>query len=315
MFWVGQRNSDRCCYFTSYFSSRNSFRVRSTYFSLFSSGYSYASRVKGEIMKFMKFDEYLNSKGKVESKPDECLDGDRIDPSTMPNTPPSGGKPYVAKGEKMKKEKALGDQGDEELVYEPKVDNKSKGKAPAKIPTVEQAGLVTLVTKAVKENPMVIEALVRNLKHEGLLGFFVAETLNHRDTYKHISEIMAHESYGPEVCNKLARAMNEETAAPFSDQLDLDDEADVDDEANDSSQDPTEDEMSGEEDSDMGDEMGSDDSEAIDAEVEPEVGDDEEEDQEEMGPLSPEMFKNHPAVKNLQKALMRSYMRRMMDRM
>jgi hypothetical protein len=263
-------------------------------------------------MKFMKFDEYLNSKGKVESKPDECLDGDRIDPSTMPNTPPSGGKPYVAKGEKSKKEKALGDQGDEELVYEPKVDNKSKGKSPAKIPTVEQAGLVTLLTKAVKENPIVVEALVRNLKHEGLLGFFVAETLNHRDTYKHISQIMAHESYGPNVCNKLARAMNEETAAPFSDQLDLDDEEDMEDTGMESPED--EDDMSGDEDDSLEPEMDSNSGGEIDAEVEPELGDDENE-EEPMGPLSPEMFKGHPAVKNLQKALMRSYMRRMMDQM
>lgn len=261
-------------------------------------------------MKFMKFDEYLNSKGKVESKPEECLDGDRIDPSTMPNTPPSGGKPYVAKGEKTKKEKALGDQGDEELVYEPKVDNKNKGKAAAKLPTVEQAGLVTLVTKAIKQNPLVVEALIRSLKHEGLLGFVVAETLNHKDTYKFLSEVMAHESYGPEMCGKLARAMNEEAAKPFSDQLDLDDEKDVED---DGSEDPNEiedeDDMAGDmEDADMGDEQD------IDAEVEPEMGE-EENGEEQMGPLSPEMFNDHPAVKNLQKALMRSYMRRMMDRM
>lgn len=268
-------------------------------------------------MKFMKFDEYLNSKGKVESKPEECLDGDRIDPSTMPNTPPSGGKPYASKSEKTKKDKALGDQGDEDLVYEPKVDNKNKGKAPAKIPTVEQAGLVTLVTKAIKENPLVVESLIRNLKHEGLLGFVVAETLNHRDTYKYLSEVMAHDSYGPEVCMKLARAMNEETAAPFSDQLDLDDEKDIKDSGSENQDMGEDDDMSddvGTED-DAGQEPSVDSEEEIDAEVEPEMGDEEEGSGEEMGPLSPEMFKDHPAVKNLQKALMRSYMRRMMDQM
>jgi hypothetical protein len=264
-------------------------------------------------MKFMKFDEYLNSKGKVESKPETRLDGDCIDPSTMPNTPPSGGKPYAAKNEKAKKsEKALGDQGDEELKYEPVVDNNNKGKAPAKIPTVEQAGLVTLMAKAIKENPLVVESLVRTLKHEGLLGFVVAESLNHRDTYKHISQIMAHESYGPDVCNKLARAMNEETAAPFSDQLDLDDEEDVEDTGMESPE--SEDDVSGDEEDSLEPEMGSNSDGEIDAEVEPELGDDENE-EEPMGPLSPEMFKDHPAVKNLQKALMRSYMRRMMDQM
>ena len=259
----------------------------------------------------MKFDEYLNSKGKVETKPEVKLDGDCIDPSTMPNAPSNGGKPYVAKDNKTKKsEKALGDQGDEDLVYEPSVDNKNKGKAPAKIPTVEHVGLVNKLTQAIKQNPLIIENLVRSIKHQGQLGLLVAEALNHRDTYKFISEVMAHESYGPEVCNKLARAMNEETAAPFSDQLDVEDEEDSD-----SGEDIENGEESNEDmpmDSNVDDMPEDSGEEEINAEVEPDMGED---GSEEMGPLSPEMFKDHPAVHNLQKALMRAYMRRMMDRM
>jgi hypothetical protein len=75
---------------------------------------------------------------------------------------------------------------------------------------------------------------------------------------------MAHESYGPDLCTKLVRAMNEEVAAPFSDQLDSEDEEDPNDlETDDMGDEDMGDEDMGDEDmgdEDMGDEdMGDDD--------------------------------------------------------
>lgn len=269
----------------------------------------------------MKFDEYLNSKGKVEEKPVVKLDGDCIDPATMPNTPPSGGNPYSAKSTKSKKsDKGLADEGDNELKYEPKVET-GKGKAPAKLPTVEHVALVSKVTSAALQNPLVIEALVRQLKNHGLLGAIVAETLNHKETFKHLSEVMAHESYGPDLCTKLVRAMNEEVAAPFSDQLDSEDEEDPNDLETD---DMGDDDMQGE----MGDEDMGDDDMDLDAEggdmsdddMQGEMGDDmngdihTEVEPEGVNPMDID-DEMGPAVQNFQKALMKAYMRRMMGKL
>jgi hypothetical protein len=264
-------------------------------------------------MKFMKFDEYLNSKGKTEEKPVVSVNADRIDPETMPNAPPGGGNPYISKGEKNKKgtSKALGDMG-EDITDMPK-ELAGKGKAAAKLPTVDEVALVNKVTKAAQSNPTMIETVVRSLKSQGLLGALVAETLNHRETYKHLSQVMAHESYGPDLCGKLVRAMNEEVAGPFADELDTDEEADDDD------VDPSEEgegeegfesEEGFEDDEDveggmegMGDEEGGEE-EDVNAEMEPEMGD-------EQGPVAPPM--DNPAMSNFHKA-MQSYMRRMMGK-
>jgi hypothetical protein len=253
-------------------------------------------------MTIMKFDEYLNSKGKVEEKPVVKLDGDCIDPATMPNTPPSGGNPYFAKSAKAKKsDKGLAHEGDNELKYEPKTET-GKCKTPAKLPTVEHIALVSKVTSAALQNPLVIESLVRQLKNHGLLGVIVAETLNHKETFKHLSEVMAHESYGPDLCTKLVRAMNEEVAAPFSDQLDsTDGMGDEDDDEYDNEDDDMQGEMG---DDDMQGEMGDDMNGDIHTEVEPE-GVNPMDIDDEMG----------PAVQNFQKALMKAYMRRMMGKL
>jgi hypothetical protein len=272
-------------------------------------------------MTIMKFDEYLNSKGKMEEKPSVRIDGDCIDPETMPNAPQGGGKPYSAKDKKNKKsDKGLAYEGDDELNYQPQVDG-GKEKAPAKLPTVESVALISKVVSAATKNPLVIETLVRQLKNNGLLGVVVAETLNHKETFKHLSEVMAHESYGPDLCTKLVRAMNEEVAPPFGDQLSDEDEKDLND------VDST-DEKEGEDDlgdqdemdmNDLGDEgdigpeglgdegdvgpEGLGDEGDINAEVEPEVGPHDIDD--EMG----------PAVQNFQRALMKAYMRRMMGKL
>jgi hypothetical protein len=276
-------------------------------------------------MTIMKFDEYLSSKGLV-GKPVVSLDGDNIDPQTMPNTPPSGGKPYAAKNEKSKKSsKALGDEGDDALKYQPKVDN-SKGKAPAKLPTVDEVTLAMKVAQAASEDPTVLETLVRQLKNNGLLGALVAETLNHRDTFKHISQIMAHESYGPVLCNKLVRAMNEEVAAPFSDQLSPEDEESPEDaeDAMDSGDDADMEDMDDMHDDDMDADMGDDDMDADMGDDDMgDMGDDDMGDMgdddmgvdmsggEEMGPpMDPNMMSDKPAMQ----AMMKAFMRRMMGK-
>jgi len=269
-------------------------------------------------MAFMKFDEYLDSKGKLQDKPKVCNDGDNVDPSTSPDRPEGGKSPYVAKTTKGKKNssKGLADEGDDELVYEPKTQEKNNEKKSVKLPTVEESALLSKITKASSKNPVIIETLVRNLKQSGLLGCLVAECLNHRETYKHISEVMAHESYGPDICNKLARAMNEEVAAPFHNQLSQEDHDDdeVDHDEEDEDMEGMDDEgMEDMDDEGMGDEdMGDEDMDDEDMGDEDMDASMEKDDQ--MPEMNPEMFKDHPAVHNLQKALMKSYMRRMMNR-
>lgn len=265
-------------------------------------------------MKTYTFHEYVNSKGKL-SKPVVSLNGDTVDPATFPEKPPQGGKPYQAKDGKSKKSnKGFADMGDESLVYKPKTGTNEKGKSPAKLPTVEEMALASRVVKALKNNPALIETVVRQIKEQGLLGVLLGEMLNHGATYKHLSEVMAHESYGPDLCKKLVRAMNEEVAKPFSDQLDLDDEddfgeeddlgLDLDDELDDEDEfgddlegleDDLEDDLDGEMDPNMDPSMG-------DAGVDP------------MMDMDPSMMQNHPAMANLQRAMMRAFMRKMMGK-
>lgn len=161
------------------------------------------------------FQEYMNSKGKVE-KAKVDISGDRVDPMTPPNAP-KGGKPYGVKGSNPKgsKEKGFGDQGDSSLKYQPKVDN-SKGAEPAKIPTAEQAELCSVVVDALKKDSTIAEQLVGQIKQSGILSILVAEMLQYKETYQHIAEVMGHREYGPGVCGRLVRAMNEEVAPPFA---------------------------------------------------------------------------------------------------
>ena len=195
------------------------------------------------------FQEYMNSKGKVETGKVD-ISGDRTDPMTPPNKPPKGNpsqKPYTSDGKSMKgKEKGFGDMGEKDTKYDPCCDAGSKGKAPAKIPTAEQAfaelELVPLVTEAVAGNPALLEKVVFDLKRHGQLGALVAEVLSHRETYKHIAEIMANETHGPAVCKNLSRAMNmvvEEVDAPFHKAAEFkdDDAADMEDLENQDGQD------------------------------------------------------------------------------
>lgn len=279
-------------------------------------------------MKLKKFHEYLNSKGQVD-KPVVKLDGDRIDPATSPDKP-KGGKPY--KGGKPKKagSKGFGDEGDASLKYNPKVDNDNKGKAPAKLPTVEQVETASLATKAIKNNPQLMETLIFQFKANGLMGALVAEMLNHKETFNHISEVMAHDTYGPDICQKLVRAMKEEVAAPFSDQLDTDDEEDLDadDDMNHDHENGEDEEFGVEDDDDLdvgiedGDEM-------ADPNADPNLGDPNMDpnaaamdpammgmDPSMMGQMPPvdPMMGMNPAMTPFQHAMMRAYQRAMMSK-
>ena len=172
------------------------------------------------------FQEYLNSKGSVD-KPKISVTGDFTDPMTSPNAPKDG-KPYgVSDGKKLKmaKEKGFGDEGDSKLKYEPKVNNKQSA-APAKIPTAEQVELCGILVDAIKKDPSVTEQLVGQLRRNGVLGMVVAEMLQFKETYTHLAEVMSHDEYGPSVCSKLVRAMNEEVAPPFASSLEGEEDED-----------------------------------------------------------------------------------------
>lgn len=170
------------------------------------------------------FQEYMDARGKVK-KPITCIVGGRPTPETPPNKPPKehGNAPYIAKGEKDSK-KGFGDMGDTKI-------DPTKESAPAKIPVAEQAELCSLVTDTIKRDNSLIEQLVFQLRNKKLLGPMIGEMLNYKETFQHLSEVMAHESHGPKVCSKLARAMNEEVAPPMSASLEGQDIEDSPDES------------------------------------------------------------------------------------
>lgn len=174
------------------------------------------------------FNEYLNSKGKIEdSKVD--ISGDRTDPMTPPNAPPKG-KPYAnVDGKSKKSEKGFGDHGDKELMF--KYDTKCANKKGVKLPTVEfaQYELIPLISESLEKNPFIAESMVRELKRRGVLGTLVGELMEHKETYKHIASLMGHKSCGEQVCKKLVRAMTEEISPPFGSNHDDSEEGDFDD--------------------------------------------------------------------------------------
>lgn len=164
------------------------------------------------------FQEYVDSKGKVRKAKVDVSGGDP-DPKTPPTKPPkeNGDKPYAnsdGKGPKNKKDKGLGDEGDDSLKI--KFDKNMKGKAPAKIPTVEQVELAAFVGDVAQGDGTFIERLVQEMKSRNLLGPMIAEMFQHKVTYVHVSEMMKHENYGPEMCARLNRLMSEEVSSPFT---------------------------------------------------------------------------------------------------
>ena len=196
------------------------------------------------------FSEYMDAKGTIK-KPKVDISGGKPSPESPPDKPPKehGKAPYIAKGEKNGK-KGLGDLGDTKFDH-------SKEPAAAKIPVAEQAEIAALVTDAMKQDASLVEQLVYQLRSKNLLGSIVAEMLNYKETYQHISEVMSHDSYGPKVCSKLVRAMSEEVAPPMSASLagqDIEDSPEESDEFGDEFDQEFAGEMEGDEEM-MGDDM------------------------------------------------------------
>jgi hypothetical protein len=196
---------------------------------------------RGETMQRMSFQEYLDSKGNMETKPKVKVVADEIDaPADRMHKPPkalgmsNGQQPYSdGKTVKTSKDKSFGDQGDKDLMYDP-----TKGATPAKIPTAEfvHYELIPLVREAIRENPAVLESLVRDLKRNGLIGPLVGELMTHNETFKHMAEVMGSETYGEETCDRFARAFQETVSPPVSGNVKkivpddgMDDDSDEDD--------------------------------------------------------------------------------------
>jgi len=174
------------------------------------------------------FQEYMDAKGKI-VKPKIDISGGDPSPKTPPSKPPKehGDKPYAnsnGKGSKNNKDKGFGDQGDQSLKYTPSDNPSSKGHPPANIPTVEQIELASLVAEAATKDQSLIENLVRQIKANGLMGPLVAEMLQYKEAYSHMSHIMGDSKYGADICKNMVRAMSEEVAPPFHSQMNLDDE-------------------------------------------------------------------------------------------
>jgi hypothetical protein len=284
-------------------------------------------------MKKYSFLEYMNSKGQVQ-KPvvDACAD--RTDPMTPPAAPKNG-KPYGVKGgmKAKKGEKGFADEGDKKLKYTPKVE-KLKCCKTVNIPTVEQIELAKLVSDSIKQDPTILETIVKQIRLDGSLGSLVGEILEQKETYKYISEVMSHKEYGPQVCNKLVRAMSEEVAPPYSDRLEdaekpqdedeaLDNQDQVDGEGLDGDMEPGMDGMDPNMDGDMnGMDMtdGMEGGEDSEMNQDPMMGGEMPPEDAGMAPVDPMMGgemppeEMSPSMQHFQKAFQRAYQRAMMSK-
>lgn len=278
-------------------------------------------------MKKNSFLEYVDSKGKLKN-PIISVDGDNLEVDKSPDKPEGGGNPYIAKSIKTNDKeriKGLGNSGNQDMIYQPAVDksgkSKASDKAPAKIPTVNEISITSRYARTLSESPMLVENLVAQIKSKGMLGPLVAELLNHKETFNHISQIMAHESYGVNLCNKLVKALNEDVSQPFSDELG---DEQPDDEQSNGDENEEDDYDFDDEDDETGDEN-------YDFDDDDEGGDDENSDPDidqsdadplmdidavngDGEPMNPNMAQGGPAMKNLHKAMMRAYMSKMMSK-
>jgi len=182
------------------------------------------------------FAEYLDSKAKM-PEPKVQVVADAVDmPKDRETKPPqfmgmtgkkNNYKQPQADGDKKKvafgKSKGLGDMSsDKEMMYD--VSKKCK---PAKIPTAESFVYNFPKTRAIVEaNPELIEHLVREFKNNNMLSLLIAELSTHKETFKHMAEIMGSDEYGQDFCNKLMRSVREEVAAPFDNNEEADDKDD-----------------------------------------------------------------------------------------
>lgn len=186
------------------------------------------------------FTEYLNTKSKIE-KPEVKVVADKVDlPKDREVKPPSflgmtGKKNNYAQPQadgdskkvKFGKKEGLGDLcSDKEMYYDV-----TKDKKPAKIPTAESFIHVFPKTRSVvQESPELINQLVREFKNNGLLSVLVAELATHKETFKHLAELMSSKEYGQDFCNKLIKSIKEDIAPPIDDEDLEDDEEEKTDE-------------------------------------------------------------------------------------
>lgn len=201
-------------------------------------------------MKKNLFQEYIDSKKKLK-KPVVDPTGDQIDPKTMPNKPPKAAKKYKCSDGKPKTAngKEWGSLGDKSLVYEPDVKN-THGCKPAKIPTAEQIKIANAMADDIQFDPTLLETVVRVLNKRGLLGALVAETFEHKESCSHLSTILSHGTYGPKLHRNLKKVLSEESADPYADQLQGEEDEEEEEE------DPFADEDEGDDDEEGDDEEG-----------------------------------------------------------
>lgn len=167
------------------------------------------------------FLEYMDSKGKINS-PEVKVVADKVDcPEGRKYAPEQKGvgsaHPYSnGKSVKTDKESGFGDKGHSNLKYNPCKDGGKDGVKAAKLPTAENYDLFQAVRQVIQDEPTFMEQLVREFKRNGLLPILVGEMVSHKETFNHLAEVMASESHGPEICKKLARALREDVAPPFT---------------------------------------------------------------------------------------------------
>ncbi len=173
-----------------------------------------------------RFQEFKNKK--MNPTPKVSVDGDTVPAS--PNQMPKPFKGKYSTGSKTphtSPEKGFGDMGEKVLKLDYDIKN-PHGKAPAKMPTAEAVTWTSDMAEAMTGDPSLIEHMVRQIKQRGLLGALVAEVFSHKDACKCLAQIATHEAYGPKVVKDITRAINEEVAPPFHDQLEGEEEEDED---------------------------------------------------------------------------------------
>lgn len=179
-----------------------------------------------------KFVEYLDSKKNI-VKPKVKVVADEVDmPADRKKNPPkgvgmqggkqpyvkdNGGKPAMAKGKGF---------GDLKSPNVPHYDVEKETK-PSKLPTAESPFYIAaIVRESIKEDPRIVETIVRDLKRNGLLGVLVGELLTHKETFSEMACVMGSKSHGQCICERLARAIRE-VSVPFSDEFESGEDPDA----------------------------------------------------------------------------------------
>jgi len=168
-------------------------------------------------MSFQQFKEFLDEKKKLVSNPPT----EKI-PDFKGKIPkaPEGGKPYsnAQKAEKPKAlEKGLGDEGDDSLKYNPKIDQKDKElTAWTSIKELtekynnginsDSLGAIQKVAK-LAENANCVATIVLEFKRNGTLPSLLKQMLTVSETYDCFVELL-NGQYGEEISERLASSMD-----------------------------------------------------------------------------------------------------------